>query len=280
MTVHYTATILTETLFSFLVLLAIFFWGRNRAVAAGVAFGFAALTRATVIPFLVCLPLLTILSPWRSSRRLYLLIFLTALSVPAMWTIRNAIVLRRFILVQSYGYGVNLFAGTVETKLYGDDGWSRVRQELISNSGDSRDDADQDHELLRRAIDRIVDDPAHFLKVRVKQYPRLFLDSGDYLLGSQNIVFTEALNKRQFPVVIVKLTFIFGNIIVLVLAIYGMLIERRRFVSLSHLMLFPLFLALVHVPLWIESRYSLPMIPLLLIFSARALDAHIPRRTF
>jgi hypothetical protein len=76
------------------------------------------------------------------------------------------------------------------------------------------------------------------------------------------------------------MSFILGNIIVLVLAIYGMLIERRRFVSLSHLTLFPVFLALVHVPLWIESRYSLPMIPLLLIFSARALDAHIPRQIF
>jgi hypothetical protein len=236
-----------------------------------VVFGLAAVTRTTVIPFLVCVALLTLLPPWRSNRRLYLLIFLIALIFPVAWTIRNAIVLRRFIFVQSYGYGVNLFGGTIETRLYGDEGWSRVKQEFISNSGASPDHADQDRELLRRGIDRIVSDPARYVRVRLKQYPRLFLDSGDYLLGTQNVVFTEALKERRFGVIIIKLSFVLGNLVVLALAIYGMFIERRRFVSLTPVLLFPIFLMLVHLPLWVESRYGLPMIPLLLIFSARAL---------
>ena len=277
MTVHYTAVLLTETLFTFLVLLAIFFWGRNRGVAAGLSFGLAGLTRSAVFPFLLLLPLLALLPPWRANRRLYLLIFLAALSVASVWTIRNALVFRRFILVQSGGYGTNLFAGTIETQLYGDDVWRKVNQELVSNAGDPRDDVVRDREYMRRAIDRIKSDPAHYLKVRLKQYPRLFMDSGDYLLGTQNVAFTQALRERRFLVIVVKLGFLLGNIALLVLAIYGMLIERRRFVSLSHLILFPVFLALVHVPMWIESRYSLSMVPFLLIFSARGVEQLVKR---
>ena len=272
MTVHYTAVILTETLFTFLILLAIFFWGRDRGVAAGLAFGFAGLTRSVVFPFIVCLPLLALLAPWRRNRRLYLLIVVAALSVPAVWTIRNVIVFRKFIFVQSGGYGTNLFAGTIETQLYGDDVWRKVNQELISNAVDPRNDVVRDREYMRRAIDRIESDPVHYLKVRLKQYPRLFMDSGDYLLGSQNVAFTRALRERRFLVVIIKMGFLLGNIALLVLAIYGIFIERKRFVSLSHLILFPVFLALVHLPMWIESRYSLSMVPFLLIFSARAIE--------
>src|SRR5215213_8410505 len=79
MTVHYTAVILTEPVFTFLIVLGFFLWGRNHGVAAGLAFGLAALTRTIVIPFLGCLVLLTFLPPWRHNRRLYLLVFVSAM---------------------------------------------------------------------------------------------------------------------------------------------------------------------------------------------------------
>src|ERR1041385_5492926 len=63
-----------------------------------------------------------------------------------------------------------------------------------------------------------------------------------------------------------------GNIAVFVLAIYGIFLERRRFVLLSHITLFPVFLSLIHLPMWIESRYSLPMMPLVLILAARGIE--------
>ena len=100
MTVHYTAVILTETVFTFLVTLGFFLWGRNRGAAAGLAFGLAALTRTIVIPFLGCLLLLAFLPPWRHKRRLHLLIVVTAIAVASVWIVRNAVVFREFILVQ------------------------------------------------------------------------------------------------------------------------------------------------------------------------------------
>jgi len=269
MTVHYTAVILTETLFTFLLILGVYFWGRNRAVAAGFAFGLAALTRTTVIPFLACLPLLALLPHWRNHRRLYLLIFVSAIGVSSIWIIRNSLVFKKFILVQSGGYGANLFAGTIELPFYGDDVWTKVIKQLDSNEAD---EAGRDRIYVRQAIDRIQSDPARYLRARLKQYPRLFLDSGDYLLGSRNVTFNEALHERRTLVVITKLSFMLGNIGIFLLAVYGSFLERKRLVALSHIILFPVFLSLVHLPMWIENRYSLPMMPLVLILAVRGIQ--------
>jgi 4-amino-4-deoxy-L-arabinose transferase-like glycosyltransferase len=271
MAVHYTAVILTEPVFTFLVVLGFFLWGRGHGVAAGIAFGFAALTRTIVIPFLGCVILLTFLPSWRHNRRLYLLISVSALAVASVWIMRNAAVFRKFILVQSTGYGVNLFAGTIETQIYGDDVWTKVTKQLGTNNNE--DETNSDRKLMLRAVNRIENDPPRYLRARLKQYPRLFLDSGDYLLGSSNITFDEALQKRRALVLITKISFMLGNVAIFVLAIYGIFLERRRFVSLSHIILFPVFFFLIHLPMWIESRYSLPIMPLVLILAARGAES-------
>lgn len=271
MTVRYTAVILTEPVFTFLIVLGFFLWGRNHGVGAGLSFGLAALTRTVVLPFLFCVALLTFLSAWRHNRRLYLLIFATAIGVASVWIVRNAVVFRKFILVQSTGYGVNLFAGTIETQIYGDDVWTKVIKQLGPDNENAPDEADSDRKLMLRAVARIETDPPQYLRARLKQYPRLFLDSGDYLLGSSNITFDEAVQKRDALVVIIKVSFMLGNIAIFVLAIYGIFLEKERFVSLGHIILFPVFFSLIHLPMWIESRYSLPIMPLVLILAARAI---------
>jgi 4-amino-4-deoxy-L-arabinose transferase-like glycosyltransferase len=272
MTVHYTAVVLSETVFTFLLLLGVFFWGRNRGPAAGLVFGLAALTRTIVIPFLGCVALLTLLPPWRNNRRLYLLIFVSAMGIASIWIVRNAIVFRKFTLVQASGYGTSLFAGTIDIPMYSDEVWTKVLTELASAKENTQDEASADRASMRRAVERIESNPAQYLRIRLKQYPRLFLNSGDYLLGSSNITIGEALHERNALVVITKVSFILGNIAIFLLAIYAIFLERRRFVLLSHIILFPTFLCLIHLPLWIESRYSLPMMPLLLILAARGIE--------
>ena len=272
MTVHYTAVILSETVFTFLITLGFFWWGRNRGVAGGVVFGLAALTRITILPFLGGLLLLSLLPPWRQQRRLYVLIFVSAMMIASVWVIRNAVVFKRFILIQSRSYGVNFFAGTIETQLYGDDVWTKVNKEIISNTDKAQDDADHDRKFVQLAIDRIKKDPSQYLRTRLKQYPRLFLDSGDYLLGSSNVTFSAAIQERRPLVIITKISFMLANIATFASAICGIVLERRRLVSLSHIILFPVFLSLIHLPMWIESRYMLPMMPLVLILAARGIE--------
>ena len=59
MTGRFTAVILTETLFTFLLTLGIFWWSRKHYALTGVTFGFGMLTRVTLLPFVLLLPLLT-----------------------------------------------------------------------------------------------------------------------------------------------------------------------------------------------------------------------------
>ena len=72
------------------------------------------------------------------------------------------------------GYGVNLFAATVETPIYGDDVWSEVIKEFDANEDSAHDETARDREFMVRAVERIKFDPARYLRARLRQYPRLF----------------------------------------------------------------------------------------------------------
>lgn len=91
-----TSFVLSETLFGFLVALAIWLWayGLQRqnwrwAAAAGFAFGLAGLTNAVLLPFA---PLLAVFLMLRRliTRQLGLALLVGALVLPAAWGIRNA----------------------------------------------------------------------------------------------------------------------------------------------------------------------------------------------
>lgn len=270
MTGRFTAVVLTETLFTFLLTLGIFFWARKQYVWTGVVFGLAALTRVTLVPFVVLLPLLTLPGPWRSYRRGYLMIALLSCAVASIWIARNAVVFHRFIPVAAAGSGTNLLIGSLPTSEADD----VPRRKALLKSVDSasglqtEDETEFDRVRLRAAMRRIGDNPGHWLVARAQQYPRLFIDSGSYFFGSDGIAFRAALREGRIGQVVVRAGFIVGNLLVFLLASVGLVSQRSRFVGLSHLILFPLFLAIVSLPLWIEPRYGLPMMPLVAMFSA------------
>jgi 4-amino-4-deoxy-L-arabinose transferase-like glycosyltransferase len=272
---HYTGTVLTETLFTFLMTSAVIFWGRKRFWWAGSILGLAALTRPTISPFLILLLALPLLPAWRHCWRPYLIIFLMALAVSSIWTVRNAIVFRRFIPGTSSGYGTNLIFGAISTKFVGDDVWTAALSDPAIRTDPGLSETENDRMLVRRALSRIFSDPLGWLVVRARQYPRLFLDSGDYLLGSRNVTIGVALRERRALVIFTKMAFIAASVLFVVFAALGLFVERARFVVLSHITLFPVFLTLVHLPIWIELRYSLPMTPLLAILAASGLVAAI-----
>ncbi len=267
---HFAAGLMTETLFTFLLTFGFFLWGRKRFAWTGFFFGLAMLARLTPTSFLVIMLLLPLLPAWRRHWRAHVMIFLVAVAVSSVWVIRNAIVFRRFIPVASSGYGTNLLFGTIETKLVGDDVWTMVLNDPMTKveMKDGTVEGEADRVLWQRAIQRIKADPLHWLVVRAKQYPRLFMDSGDYLLGSSNVSISQAWRERRWLVILTKAAFMLGNLLFFGLAAFGMFVERKRFVPLAHVTLFPVFLTLVHLPLWIETRYAMPMVPLAAILSA------------
>ncbi|HKS29837.1 MAG TPA: glycosyltransferase family 39 protein [Pyrinomonadaceae bacterium] len=275
MTGFFTAVLLTETLFTFLLTLAVFWWGREKAVLAGLALGLAALTRPGVLFFILALPLLSLLPSMRHRLRTFLIIAVAAVAVLSPWVVRNAVVFGRFIPVAASGWGMNLLCGTIETELVGIKVWTGSEWALLDISNHpllqvppGLSETEKDSVLLSRAVARIVESPGQWLVVRAGQYPKLFLDSGNYLLGSHNIPISQALAELRFGVLLVKGLFLLGNLFVIVVAALGFFTERKRMASLIHLVSFPVFLLLAQLPMWTESRYSLPIMPMAAIFFA------------
>jgi hypothetical protein len=275
MTGYFTAVILTETLFTFLLTLAFFLWGRKKPALCGLAFGLAALTRPTILPFIIILPLLALLPSLRLQWRTYLTIFVMALVLPLVWTIRNAVVFKEFIPISVSGWGTQILAGTFDVELVGIKVWTGsewalydVNTHPLLQAESGLNETERERVFLRRGLRRIADDPLHWLVVRAEQYPKLFLDSGNYVLGSYNIPIRQALAESRFWVLLVKGAFIVGNFIVLGIAVLGFYVERKRIPSLIHLVAFPIYLLLIHLLTWIESRYTLPIMPIVAIFFA------------
>lgn len=275
MTGYFTAVVLTETLFTFLLTLAIFLWGREKPALAGVVFGIAALTRPVVLPFVVVLPFLSLLPPLRQRWKSYLTVALVAISVSSVWILRNALVFGRFIPIAASGWGMNLLCGTIDTEIVGIKVWTGSEWALLDLNDHplvqvdrGMSETERDRVLMRRGLERIVENPGHWLLVRAEQYPKLFLDSGNYLLGSHNIPISQALAKSRVWVLLVKGLFLTGNLFVMAIALLGVLDSRERVFTLIHLIAFPIFLLLVQLPMWAESRYSLPIMPMVAIFFA------------
>jgi hypothetical protein len=108
----------------------------------------------------------------------------------------------------------------------------------------------------------------HWLLVRAKQYPKLFLDTGPYILDPDADPDRQARASSRLLPFFIKAIFVAGNVLAIGLAALGIFFERARLLSLSHIMLFPLYISVIHLPLWIEPRYSLPVMPLVAILAA------------
>ena len=270
MTGRFTAVILTETLFTFLVTLGMFFWTGKRYALSGVAFGLGALTRVTLLPFVLLLPVLSLVRPWRVHRRGYVTIAIISLAVCSVWIVRNAIVFHRLIPVAASGYGTNLLIGSLKLSEADD---VLKRKELLGSvdtaGGVPRtDETEFDRVRMRAALARIGSDPAGWLVARAQQYPRLFIDSGSYLFGREGIPLRAAMNEGKFGQVLIRTALVLANVLIPLLALLGLIVRRAEFVRLSEIALFPIYLAIVALPLWIEPRYGLPMMPSMAILSA------------
>lgn len=269
MTGRFTAVILNETLFTFLLTLGVFWWGRKRYVATGLVFGLAALTKVALLPFVVLLPLLTLLRPWRACRRDYIKISLLVFAVVSIWTVRNAIEFHRFIPVAAGGYGTNLFLGSLKTSEADD---VIKRKALLSRvdeaGGRQSDETAFDRVRLRAALGRIAENPRRWLVARAQQYPRLFIDSGSYMFRNDGTPLRSTIREGLIGQALVRILFVLSNVLVFIFALVGIIAEGRGFVRLGHLTLFPIFLMMISLPFWIEPRYGLPMMPMVAILSA------------
>jgi 4-amino-4-deoxy-L-arabinose transferase-like glycosyltransferase len=269
MTCRFASVLHTETLFTFLVVFAVWAYEDHRYVS-GLSAGLAILTRAAALPFVVLVAVLSVLPGQQADRRALRLFALTALLTIAPWVVRNYVRLGHFTVADA-GWGANLLYGAVDLN-QGSNRWTQLLAETHSTS-QSPPSPEAEQRARELAFTRIRDHPFQWLIIRAKEWPWLFLDTGDYLPVNANAIsFRQALVTRYLPTVFLKLGFLAGNLALLCFALRGALISRARLVALASVWSFPLFLALAHLPMYVEPRYGLPLVPFLAIFAARGLE--------
>ncbi len=269
MTICYTGTVLSETLFTFLVIMGCWEWGRHKWLQTGIAFGLASLTKPVIFPFLVFVLLFVIIIPSLRSRiKGYAILTACVLLISSFWVVRNTMLVGHFTLTQSSGYGTNLLFGSMDTTLYGDDLPVRAKSDPAVQVDPSLSESEQDKARFNLALSRIWEHPFDWLRVRAIQYPRLFLDSGANLLGEEDELFGDAITKGDYIIVAFKSLFMMGSVLFLLLVAAGAYSIRTSLALYPHIWMFPLFLALVHLPMWTESRYLLPASPLMCVFAS------------
>jgi hypothetical protein len=196
----------------------------------------------------------------------YAVVVFVALLVSSFWIARNSLLTGQFTLTQVGGYGTNLLFGTIETKAY-DDSTTVLGNPLVQVS-DELNDSERDKVFAARAIERIKADPVGWLRARARQYPHLYLDSGASFLGNYNESFASALSEGYYFIIAFKSINMIGSLLFLILALAGVYTLRGHLSGFFYLWSFPVFLAIVHLPLWIEARYFLPASPVMCVLAA------------
>lgn len=275
MTSRYAAVLLTETMFTFFVVSSLAAWVRRRHFLSGIQLGLATLTRASALPFILFIGVVGALRLRQFSRRQFLLVFLSAMVTLAPWLARNYADFGR-VTIADAGWGVNLLYGTVRFTS-GSNRWAQLSAAVHSPGAGAAGEASLSVEAEARArsvaLARIREHPISWVDARIRQWPWLFLDSGDYLpIEANRFSFRQALAMRHASTIAVKLGFIAGNATVLMLAAFGVWASRHRLVELSPLWSFPIFLAAAHIPMYVEPRYGLPIVPFTIIFAAEGIN--------
>jgi 4-amino-4-deoxy-L-arabinose transferase-like glycosyltransferase len=166
----------TETLFVLLLVTAFYLLLKSEDLKTtflcGLTLGFASLTRANgfvILPFLILWLLL--IFPIKKFLMRSLFLFLGTILVIVPWTVRNYLVMHRFVFIQSNG-GVTLYAGN---NPYANGGYpSGNWLEKLGLTGKvynrppifkGMNEADSDRKFYRMAIEWIRENPIDFLKL-------------------------------------------------------------------------------------------------------------------
>lgn len=276
------SAILSETFFTALLMasalsLAFGFY-KSRPVLVtmgGIWLGLATLCR----PIALLLPL-TILAllPFAPSiryRPLLAILFVGSFAlVVAPWVIRSSLLAHRLVPVQAWG-AVNFYISTRVD-------WDQKDEELVFGSlkrdplgqrmaaaeeATPQEVAEVDRAAWQQAYRNIVANPPSYLASRAMRVPGLVLTSFDVLTGF-NESFRSVIARRDIKRLSIKLGLLgvlsFVPFILGVISLPWILRHPVAWVSAA----FWIYTIIVHIPLWIESRFWWPVVPFLLVSAA------------
>jgi 4-amino-4-deoxy-L-arabinose transferase-like glycosyltransferase len=286
--VLYASSILSESLFTFLFTLAvaglIFGIRRDRvswAAAAGVVMGLAALCRPVATPFFIVVAAVIWLSRKSVRRPFRMAAAFSVAMILAMapWFVRSSVAAGHFVLVSAGP--VNFALATAPERWNLNDQSSIWQNEHYWRAGPCGRALAQartppeavraDQVCLQVAIANLRSDPKRYVRNRITQLVHFPLSSFDVVTGNTTSI-QAALRQRAYGVLGMKLgLWSFFSLIPLLAGLLGMFagrpaIENRLCGALW------VFTILIHLPGYVEYRYFLPAVPMLLVTAAYGFD--------
>ncbi|MDP6581900.1 MAG: glycosyltransferase family 39 protein [Vicinamibacterales bacterium] len=197
-----------------------------------------------------------------------------ALAVISPWTIRNYIVLDKFVLLSTAQYkGLWLV-----TNPQGIEEWDWEREPLRSLRDLPADQRDQ--EISELAIQNLRDYPGRYIRSSLGRFVRLWWGgSHSDVMPLLKRPLLPALTTGDWGYSVVKLTllgisytYVFGGFL-------GALwvVSRAGFAPVAHLIAFPAYLSILHMILYSSPRYHIPAAPVLIVFFSGGL-VHVVER--
>ncbi len=274
--------LLTEALATFFLTAALAlplaFKQKSAWALGGVALGAASLTRDVYLPLVVLLPAIAVLWPTvRAGVGLLspALFLVGALGTLTPWAVRNCTQTPTCTVVSKGALGVNLWVGTWER----DGSWQNPtalsvpdyafdsaaeREALLPRFGGAVD-AQTDRSFMTAAVEKIRTHPMRTFARWVRRAPRLWI-------GTRSDLFTLRpawLERYSLPWWAYKMLCLLINSAALLLALVGMARAAKRREVLFWLAVPILYTVAIYFPLHnTETRYSAPVYPMLLTFSA------------
>jgi len=245
----------------------------------GLFLGAAVLCRAVALPLPFLLPLCLLGFPeirhrWKHAA----LLSLAAVIVVLPWSIRCTLVSGEPVLVQGTS-GVNVYipSRTDWNQLDQTEIWHKFDREpevqaqgitmlSLSRSNTPREIAQADRALRHHALRRIGAEPLTYLQSRIRVLPFLAISSWLPPIPTGASGVTRSAWRVARPTSL----FLF-SVLPMAFALVGVMRPRLTLAGLvcSSLWIYTLC---VHLPLWIEPRFWLPMIPFQLVSAAAGID--------
>ena len=277
------STLLTETLFTFLVACAALMVvaSRNRdrpllSFAAGIVMGLSVLCRPLGVIYAGSAALL--LLAWRRPRVIvHTTAFLAGCTLMILpWTIRCTAVTGRVVIAQAAGI-CNWYCPTRwdwdqndQTSLwreFGSDPYgkrlnaARTSAEIVDLNAFGRD----------QAIRNVKTNPRAYLMSRIRTYPHLFISTLGGPIGVDQTLGQAVAQRKLATAALLAILLVVFSLLPAAAATIGV---TRACSNPATLLcaLFVLTTLLVHLPMWIEYRYWLPVLPYELTLAAAGLD--------
>jgi len=277
--IFYDGEVLIPTFLIFLILIGLYLLhadSTRKTLLAGIVFGLAAITRQNILIFILFFPLFLLIRYKKLVLKYLFLFWGGSLLIIIPVTLRNTMILKEPILISWQG-GVNFYIGN-NPDADGITGippgskkrdWYNAYLDLKQNIEQEVDHAVTLSELdlicYKKGAHFIFHNPIKALRLFIKKF---YLFFGGFEISSERDIYYST-NYSFLKFILFKIPFLqfpFG--ILFPLSLVGLYYTCNQWHKLFHLLLFIICYSASFILFFVNARYRMPIIPILIVFAA------------